>query len=152
LPTLYHMAVGGGKRRSRGDLTKLALSAWGQGQGGGQVGLVPLGGVIILAGRNRRSPFDHPYREGAGGKGAGRERSLTMRYANRTATLGALACLAVLGAPSLAWADPIVVGDGWHMFNWQNGPGVFNTESPFTFNASGAVELKVTDAYVPGDR
>jgi len=75
-----------------------------------------------------------------------------MSHTNRTATLGALAMIICLGAPSLVWADPITVGDGWHQFSWTGSAGVFNNESPFTFNSASSVDLKVTDAFVSGDR
>ena len=74
-----------------------------------------------------------------------------MHKSIRTVTLGVVAALTVLGMPSLSFADPYVLGDGWHSFSWTS-TGGSQVESPFTFTSAGAVAVKVTDAYVPGDR
>jgi hypothetical protein len=74
-----------------------------------------------------------------------------MRKSNRAVVLGVVAALTVLGIPSLSFADPYSVGDGWHSFSW-TGTGGSQVESPFTFSSAGAVAVKVTDAYVSGDR
>jgi hypothetical protein len=74
-----------------------------------------------------------------------------MLYANRTATLCVLALLAVITAPSMTRADVSVDG-AWNAFTWNNGPGVFQNETPFTFTSATAVKLDVTDAFAQGDR
>ena len=75
-----------------------------------------------------------------------------MRKSIRTGTLGVVLALAVLGMPSISLADPFSVGDGWHQFSWKGAPTATQAESAFTFTSAGAVTVKVTDAYVLGDR
>ena len=70
----------------------------------------------------------------------------------RTVTLGVVLALAVLGMPSLSFADTIAVGDGWHQFSWTGGPNVTQIESAFTFHTDVFVKVNVTDAFVSGDR
>ena len=74
-----------------------------------------------------------------------------MRKSNRTVTLGVFLALTVLGMPSISYADMITVGGGWNSFSW-TGTNTPQVESAFTFNSSGSVAVKVTDAYVSGDR
>jgi len=40
----------------------------------------------------------------------------------------------------------------WTYFSWDDGPGAFNTEGPFTFDATTSGSLDVTDAALAGDR
>jgi|GEM_PF-1611529 len=40
----------------------------------------------------------------------------------------------------------------WAPFSWVDGPGVFNSEGPFTFTVGSAGFLDVTDAFVAGDQ
>jgi hypothetical protein len=58
----------------------------------------------------------------------------------------------VLGLPATVRADPILVGAGWTAFSWTKGPGVFNDEGPFSFTTTTPATLKVTDAFLDGDR
>ena len=74
-----------------------------------------------------------------------------MRKSNRTVTLGVSLALTVLGIPSISRADMITVGGGWNSFSW-TGTNTPQVESAFTFNSAAAVSVKVTDAYVSGDR
>lgn len=75
-----------------------------------------------------------------------------MRESIRTVTLGVVLALTVLGTPSLSFADPIIAGSGWQSFSWTSAQGGLQTESAFTFTNAAPVTVKVTDAYVPGDR
>ena len=75
-----------------------------------------------------------------------------MRKSIRTVSLCVVLALTVLGMPSISRADAISVGDGWHSFSWTGGPNVTQTESAFTFTSGAAVTVKVTDAYISGDR
>lgn len=68
-----------------------------------------------------------------------------MHYIAATALL-----LAGLMTCTAAHATPIVVGSGWNNFNWEGGVG--STSDTFTFTASGPTVLKITDAYLDGDR
>jgi hypothetical protein len=61
-----------------------------------------------------------------------------------------LLCWAVL-APR-AGAEEIVPDGGWRSFGWFNAPNTFNIEGPFTFTEAKTVQLKVTDAFINGDR
>lgn len=47
---------------------------------------------------------------------------------------------------------PYTVDSGWTSFSWFSGPGTFNSEGPFTFVSATPVDLKVTDAFLYGDR
>ncbi len=40
----------------------------------------------------------------------------------------------------------------WTPFSWTDGPGVFNSEGPFTFSVTSAGYLDVTDAFIAGDQ
>ncbi len=75
-----------------------------------------------------------------------------MRMSIRAVALCVVLALAVLGTPSLALADTIAVGDGWHQFSWTGGPNVTQIESAFTFHTDVFVKVNVTDAFVSGDR
>ncbi|MBY0232376.1 MAG: PEP-CTERM sorting domain-containing protein [Gemmataceae bacterium] len=81
-----------------------------------------------------------------------------MRNTNRTATLTALALLALAAVPSLSHAGPVAIGSGWQQFTWTEPavhsipPAVNQNETPFTFTALGPVVLDVTDAFATGDR
>ena len=66
-----------------------------------------------------------------------------MRKSIRTVTLGVVLALAVLGMPSISFADAINVGDGWHQFSWTGGPNITQTESAFTFSSAGSVTVKI---------
>ena len=74
-----------------------------------------------------------------------------MQKSIRTVTLGVFLALTVLGMPSISYADFITVGGGWNSFSW-TGTNTPQVESAFTFSSAGAVAVKVTDAYVSGDR
>jgi len=48
---------------------------------------------------------------------------------------------------------PITVGSPhWTFFNWSGTPPVVNSDGPFTFSNSSSMLLKVTDAFIDGDR
>jgi hypothetical protein len=47
---------------------------------------------------------------------------------------------------------PITVGGHWTFFNWSGTPPVVNLDGPFTFSNSSSMLLKVTDAFIDGDR
>jgi hypothetical protein len=49
-------------------------------------------------------------------------------------------------------ADRIEVGAGWAVFFWDQGTGAFNSEGPLTFRSASPVVVKVTDAFLVGDR
>lgn len=74
-----------------------------------------------------------------------------MRKSIRTVSLGVVLALTVLGMPSISYADMITVGGGWNSFSW-TGTNTSQVESAFTFTSAASVAVKVTDAYVPGDR
>jgi hypothetical protein len=59
-------------------------------------------------------------------------------------------CWSLPAAPAVA--EELVPGGGWHSFAWFNGPGTYNVEGPFTFTDNNTMRLKVTDAFVNGDR
>jgi len=60
----------------------------------------------------------------------------------------AVAALAVFAGVAGA-TTAITVGDGWHGFGSSDNSAY--TQPPFTFTASGAVVVKVTDVLCPGD-
>src|SRR5262245_3204648 len=66
-------------------------------------------------------------------------------------SLHALACLLVLAAPGLARADLLTVDGGWKDFNWGVN-GLYIVEGAYKFTTAAPVTLKVTDAFVSGDR
>ena len=49
-------------------------------------------------------------------------------------------------------ATPITVDGGWQAFSWTSGPGVWDLEGAFTYNVASPTDLKVTDAFIDGDR
>ena len=53
---------------------------------------------------------------------------------------------------SLGDDPPLPIGGGWQYFSWDNAPGSFNLEGPFTFTSTCNILLKVTDAYLDGDQ
>jgi PEP-CTERM motif len=82
-----------------------------------------------------------------------------MRKSIRTVTLGVVLALTVLGMPSLSFADaisntggPYSVGDGWHSFSWTGTGATGGTQVEPAFTGTGPVTVKVTDAFVSGDR
>lgn len=75
-----------------------------------------------------------------------------MRFTNWTATFRALALVALLAAPSLSHAGPIVPDGNWNPFSWDSGPGAWQNETPFTFTLLGNATLDVVDAFAQGDR
>ena len=58
--------------------------------------------------------------------------------------------LAVLGGT--AQATPLTVGGGWLPFTWNGAGSVWNNEGAFTYTADSWTSVKVTDAFLDGDR
>jgi hypothetical protein len=70
----------------------------------------------------------------------------------RLSASAALVCCLLLGLPRVARADTIIVNGGWQSFSWDNAPGTFSSNGPFTFTSAFTTKLTVTDAFLDGDR
>ena len=70
-----------------------------------------------------------------------------MRSAFAMVALGLLTSVA-----QHAQAAPLVLGGDWQLFSWADGPGVWNTEGPFTFDTADWTDLALTDIGADGDQ